>query len=992
MADRANKSIKLQIDGDNSGAVNAVNSTIDQLEQLRADAKKPLDKISSFEKATIDLKALRDALEESRRKLAYFREQAKLGGDIGAKAFAADIKATEREIDKLNIGIGKQNVKLRELSTALAKSGVDTRDLANEKTRLASATAKAENGLIKLKSRLLEEKDVAAQAAARTREVGNSAATAGAQADGSGKSFLTFANGLRTLAVAAVFKEFVAANASLEGMTKALESVTGSQEAAKREMAFVRAEAKRLGIEIGAATNSYVGLAASAKGTALEGPKTREVWSAVAESMARLGKSSAETDGALLAVSQMMSKGVVSAEELRGQLGERLPGAFQVAARAMGTTTKGLGEMLEAGEVVAADFLPRFAAELRKSSGSGGEIDSFNAQMARMKNSLSGLSTAVGKAGVFDALSWAIGALAKTLDTAVTGWEMLVAKISGGQPDLDKTAAAADGAATGVDKLGTASEKAADKSGKLSGYLKRLADDLKLLGLDKAEIDAELGYMEARYIASFQRIAESSAASGEEIFRALIMAVDKVDSPDGLGRLKKAIYDASSAGKIGFDQLGASINAINTKAAGLWQAMEKGVEETTRLADAYKTLGIQSQATLDATVAKNKEALDVIARSGASLAVQNAAWAKYAEAAIAANGGVAASTITAEAAMRGYTVVVDDAGKTHVAAMQKAKDSTQAMAREQAALHRAIAQSNDELARQILAQDNVIGSMQGSIDGFQAHMQGMGAALASVLNTYRQEMHALSAETEQYFTRFARASGGLGSISGYLEHLAIAARDTRLAFDEAQAQAADYVARLADGKNDVDDLTEAMQFLSSGVHDNFLGMQLLGEEQLQPLRAAIADAQRRMEDLRDSAQSTLDDIQDEWDQLNNNLDEIERRRAEKREAELLAQIAAARAAGDREALADLERALSLLKQITAARIADAKEQERANRSSGSSGSSGSSTGDRTGGMSTGSASSGAAVNINLNGLITSSPAEIARLLKPEIDKLTRLSA
>ena len=81
---------------------------------------------------------------------------------------------------------------------------------------------------------------------------------------------------------------------------------------------------------------------------------------AVSKAATTLGLSSSEADGALLAVSQMMSKGTVQAEELRGQLGERLPGAFQIAARAMGVSTSELGKMLEAGQVIAEDFLPQY--------------------------------------------------------------------------------------------------------------------------------------------------------------------------------------------------------------------------------------------------------------------------------------------------------------------------------------------------------------------------------------------------------------------------------------------------------------------------------------------------------------------------------------------------------------------------------------------------------------------------------------------------------
>ena len=41
-----------------------------------------------------------------------------------------------------------------------------------------------------------------------------------------------------------------------------------------------------------------------------------------------MGLSADQTSGVLLALQQMISKGTVQAEELRGQLGERLPGAL----------------------------------------------------------------------------------------------------------------------------------------------------------------------------------------------------------------------------------------------------------------------------------------------------------------------------------------------------------------------------------------------------------------------------------------------------------------------------------------------------------------------------------------------------------------------------------------------------------------------------------------------------------------------------------------
>src|SRR5690606_21235484 len=51
------------------------------------------------------------------------------------------------------------------------------------------------------------------------------------------------------------------------------------------------------------------------------------------------------------------------------QLGDRLPGAFSLAAQAIGVTEQELNKMLEKGEVIAQDFLPKFAAQLDKAFG-----------------------------------------------------------------------------------------------------------------------------------------------------------------------------------------------------------------------------------------------------------------------------------------------------------------------------------------------------------------------------------------------------------------------------------------------------------------------------------------------------------------------------------------------------------------------------------------------------------------------------------------------
>lgn len=184
----------------------------------------------------------------------------------------------------------------------------------------------------------------------------------------------------------------------------------GNVQAATREYAFLRQESDRLGLQFITTADQYAKLAAASKGTQLEGQATRDIFVAIAQASTVLGLSADQAGGALLAIQQMISKGKVSAEELRGQLGERLPGAFQIVARAIGVTTAELDKMLESGKLTAEVLLPAFAVELNKTFGAQSQESArgLNAQLNRLDNSLNDLKLSVGKLGLIDAFSGGI--------------------------------------------------------------------------------------------------------------------------------------------------------------------------------------------------------------------------------------------------------------------------------------------------------------------------------------------------------------------------------------------------------------------------------------------------------------------------------------------------------------------------------------------------------------------------------------------------------
>lgn len=194
---------------------------------------------------------------------------------------------------------------------------------------------------------------------------------------------------------------------------------------AGNDLTYVRETAFDLGLELASLSRSYVQFNAAARGTSLEGARAREVFEAVSQASSVLGLSADRTEGALRALGQMMSKGTVQAEELRGQLGDQLPGAFGIAARAIGVTESKLSEMLERGEIISSDFLPKFAAQLKKELGDSTVTAADGAQQAlnRLSGAYERLVQAVSEAGLGAALKRTLNTVSTALNEVSESFE-----------------------------------------------------------------------------------------------------------------------------------------------------------------------------------------------------------------------------------------------------------------------------------------------------------------------------------------------------------------------------------------------------------------------------------------------------------------------------------------------------------------------------------------------------------------------------------------
>lgn len=132
---------------------------------------------------------------------------------------------------------------------------------------------------------------------------------------------------------------------------------------------------------------------AASRGAGVEIGTVKNIFQGLTQAVSSFGLSSEDANLAFLAVEQMMGKGVVSAEELRRQLGERIPTAMTAMARAVGEqygtdgSVAALQQKLKAGAINSAEVMEVFVEKLKELSGTP-DVDNLETSYTRLGNRL----------------------------------------------------------------------------------------------------------------------------------------------------------------------------------------------------------------------------------------------------------------------------------------------------------------------------------------------------------------------------------------------------------------------------------------------------------------------------------------------------------------------------------------------------------------------------------------------------------------------------
>jgi tape measure domain-containing protein len=368
-----------------------------------------------------------------------------------------------------------QRTGLNGMGQALRQTGTDVDTLRQQQERFAAA----QNAVAAALARIRQDaaSTGAAQrglgAGASAAGAGLNAVGAGARAAGSGMGqasaqTYSFASALRALygesrtamswtqrlrgEVLALTTSYVGLYAAVQGIGNVVSAfrtleaaqsrlnviAQGDKSVIAEELDFIRRTADRLGIQFGALADQYTKFAVSTKGTVLEGQKTKDVFISVAEA-GRVNKLSLEQlQGIFTALSQIAGKSAVQMEELRQQLGDRLPGAVQLMADGLGVGVDVLIKMMEQGQV-SSTALIGFADALDRRFGSSlpEALKSTSTELGKLENASFKALLTIGASTFIEKFTETIRELNKALSSAdAEAFFKRVGVVLGGLMDL----------------------------------------------------------------------------------------------------------------------------------------------------------------------------------------------------------------------------------------------------------------------------------------------------------------------------------------------------------------------------------------------------------------------------------------------------------------------------------------------------------------------------------------------------------------------------
>ncbi|EOY6097818.1 tape measure protein [Enterobacter hormaechei] len=404
--------------------------------------KKTVDKIRSvgkeWDKVASKMKPLRLKFEENGYTKARRKQQ-----DEAAKAAMAEAKAkaaTEAKAAKAQLVAERKLQTIRakaiRFSTSAANANVTPAQRAGHLQEFGQLTRQYHAG-----SMALQEYNARVSRLQQTMRQQGRVGMRGATIPVTAKvnkldtSMIEGAGGAITIAATvALSGKIMNTGQDFESALSGLTAITGSTDKAAKEFDYLRDQSNRLGLDLLKTSKDYTQFAA-AVGDKLPKDQMRSIFEGASEWGLVTGADSESQSRALRSLNQMMSKGTVMSEELKGQLSEALPGAVGLFVKALNQmkgrtdlTEKDLFDLMQQGKLFSKDILPEVAKQMKAAARNGGALDkamkSNRASWQRLQTSMQNAMNVFFTSGFGNSLTSAFDAISAAVNGSGGAFEM----------------------------------------------------------------------------------------------------------------------------------------------------------------------------------------------------------------------------------------------------------------------------------------------------------------------------------------------------------------------------------------------------------------------------------------------------------------------------------------------------------------------------------------------------------------------------------------
>ena len=213
---------------------------------------------------------------------------------------------------------------------------------------------------------------------------------------------------LSSLTAVLGFREILDAIRAIQRFEFTVQAASSGSQDFGENIGFLNSLVDRLGLSLADIGQPFGRFIMAAKESGIEAETARSAFAKIAASMRNLGGSAADTTGVVRAFEQSLSKGKFMAEEIRLQLGDRLPVAMSAMKEATGMAGEELNKAFEQG-LLSTDkyFLPFVEALYGMTGGLDQTViasEGLAASQGRLSTAFARASDKLGKAGLTQAV------------------------------------------------------------------------------------------------------------------------------------------------------------------------------------------------------------------------------------------------------------------------------------------------------------------------------------------------------------------------------------------------------------------------------------------------------------------------------------------------------------------------------------------------------------------------------------------------------------